>query len=500
MSHQIERPDHRWLILIVVSVAQLMVVLDATVVNIALPSAQADLGFANSGRQWVVTAYALAFGSLLLLGGRVGDLVGRKRVFIGGLAAFAVASAAGGAANSFGVLVAARACQGVAGAMLAPAALSTLVATFHNPRDRGKAFGVFGTVAVAGGAVGLILGGVLTEYLSWRYAMYVNVVFAVAAAAGALVYMRNERPALSPRIDILGTVLASLGLFGLVFGVSHAESAGWSSWLTLLALAGGLTLLVAFGFVEQRATSPLLPLRVVSDRSRGVAYLAVVIAGVAIFGVSLFLTYYLQLIKHFSPVTSGLAFLPMVLCILISSNTSNIVTLPRFGPRVVITIGMSLGCLSMLYMTRLHVDSSYATGVLPALMVLGLSMGMVMSPAINTATAGVAPQDSGVAAALVNTMQQVGGAIGVAALSTITASATMSYLDAHRAGPRAAEVAATHGYVVAFAIGAALFALGGALCGTLFPSLARIQERRREVVSVDANEAPTVPSAVVAEA
>ena len=224
--------DHRWLILVVVSIAQLMVVLDATVVNIALPSAQADLGFADGQRQWIVTAYALAFGSLLLLGGRVGDLFGRKRIFIGGLVAFAIASAIGGAAPSFGVLVTARALQGVAGAMLAPAALSTLVTTFRDPRDRGRAFGVFGSVAVGGGAVGLILGGVLTEYLSWRWAMYVNVVFAAAAVAGALIYMVNERPTVRPRIDVIGTVLASAGLFGLVFGFSHAESAGWSAPVT----------------------------------------------------------------------------------------------------------------------------------------------------------------------------------------------------------------------------------------------------------------------------
>src|ERR1700710_2414498 len=223
----------RWFILALIGLAQLMVVLDATIVNIALPSAQSDLGFSNDSRQWIITAYALAFGSLLLLGGRVGDLFGRKATFIGGLAAFAIASAVGGAAPSFGVLVAARDLQGVAGAMLAPAALSTLVTTFLNPRARGRAFCVFGTVAVAGGAVGLILGGVLTQYLSWRWVMYVNVLFAAAAGIGALIYMVHERPAVRSRIDLAGTALSSLGLFGLVFGFSHAESAGWTSPVTL---------------------------------------------------------------------------------------------------------------------------------------------------------------------------------------------------------------------------------------------------------------------------
>ena len=220
-----------------------MVVLDATVVNIALPSAQTDLGFGDSQRQWIVTAYALAFGSLLLLGGRIGDLVGRKRIFLIALIAFAVASALGGAAPSFGVLVAARAIQGVAGAMLAPAALGTLVTTFTDPHERGKAFGVFGTVAVGGGAVGLILGGMLTEYLSWRWCMYVNVVFAAAAFVGALIYMSPSKPPVRPRIDFIGTALAAFGLFGIVFGFSQAEIDGWASAVTITSLVLGARVL-----------------------------------------------------------------------------------------------------------------------------------------------------------------------------------------------------------------------------------------------------------------
>ncbi len=404
--------DHRWLVLVVVSIAQLMVVLDATVVNIALPSAQADLGFENSQRQWIVTAYALAFGSLLLLGGRVGDIVGRKRTFLISLVAFAAASALGGAAPSFTVLVIARALQGVAGAMLAPAALGTLVTTFRDPRDRGKAFGVFGTVAVGGGAVGLILGGVLTQYLSWRWCMYVNVLIAAAAFVGALVYMSEAKPPTRPRIDVVGVVLAALGLFGLVLGFSQAESDGWGSGVTIVSLTLGAVLLTVFVRVEQRVGHALLPLRVVADRARGMAFAAVGIAGLAMFGLFLFLTYYLQVVKHFSPVTSGLAFLPMMACVMISSNTSNIVTLPRFGPRIVITIGMVTGFLGLGYLSRIDVHSSYSGGVLPALILMGFAMGMVMAPSMNTATAGVQPQDSGVAAALVSTMQQVGGWVG----------------------------------------------------------------------------------------
>ena len=474
-------PSHRWFLLVVVSIAQLMVVLDATVVNIALPSAQADLGFGNDQRQWIVTAYALAFGSLLLLGGRVGDLVGRKRIFLIALVAFAAASALGGAAPSFGVLVLARAIQGVAGAMLAPAALGTIVATFTDPRERGKAFGVFGTVAVGGGAVGLILGGVLTEYLDWRWCMYVNVLFAAAAFAGAVLYMSELKPPVRPRVDLVGTALAAAGLFGLVFGFSQAEIKSWSSAVTITSLIAGGVLLIAFVVVERTVRHPLLPLRVVADRSRGMAFAAVGIAGLAMFGLFLFLTYYLQVVKGMSPVLSGLAFLPMIGCVMISSNTANIVTLPRFGPRIVITIGMVLGFVGLVYLSRLDVGSSYAGGVLPALVLMGLAMGMVMAPSMNTATAGVQPQDAGVAAALVSTMQQVGGSIGTAVLSTIAASATTSYAHSHSGATAFASV--THGYTVVFLTSALIFAVGGVLAAAFFPSKARLTAMREAVAA-----------------
>ena len=335
--------DRRWLVLVVVAIAQLMVVLDSTVVNIALPSAQRSLGFPNGDRQWVVTAYALAFGSLLLVGGRLGDMYSRKWVFITGLAGFAVSSAIGGAAVSFEMLVAARALQGAFGAILAPSALGTLVSTFQDPRERGRAFGVFGSVAAGGGGVGLILGGVLTQYLSWRWTLYVNLVFAAIAVAGALAYMRSSRPASPPRMDWPGAVLACAGLFLIVFGFSHAETAGWTAGLTIGSLVLGVVLLAAFVVAERRGSHPLLPLRVILDRTRGGSYVAVGLSGIAIFGIFLFLTYYLQEVKGYSPVTSGLAFLPMIGCILLSSNVSSIVTLPRLGPRVLITTGMLLG-------------------------------------------------------------------------------------------------------------------------------------------------------------
>jgi MFS family permease len=370
--------------------------------------------------------------------------------------------------------------------MLAPAALGTLVTTFQNPQDRGKAFGVFGTVAVGGGAVGLVLGGILTQYLSWRWCMYVNVLFAAAAVVGALVYMTEAKSPTPPRIDLRGTVLAALGLFGVVFGFAQAESHGWGSSVTTVSLALGVTLLVAFVRVEQRVTQPLLPLRVVANRSRGMAFAAVGIAGVAMFGLFLFLTYYLQLVKHFSPVTSGLAFLPMIACVMISSNTSNIVTLPRFGPRRVITTGMVTGFVGLAYLSRINVHSSYTSGVLPALILMGLAMGMVMAPSMNTATAGVQPRDSGVAAALVSTMQQVGGSIGTAVMSTIAASVTTSYATAHAPVLGFDAVAATHGYARVFLGSALVFAAGAILAAVLFPSKARLAAMRQSVGPVEA--------------
>jgi EmrB/QacA subfamily drug resistance transporter len=477
-----ERPaapvDRRWLVLVIVAIAQLMVVLDSTIVNIALPSAQRALGFPNSDRQWVVTAYALAFGSLLLVGGRLGDMFSRKWVFITGLAGFALASALGGAAVSFGTLVAARALQGAFGAILAPSALGTLVSTFQDPRERGRAFGVFGSVAAGGGAVGLILGGALTQYLSWRYTLYVNLVFAALAIAGALVYIRSSRPATRPRMDWPGAILACAGLFFIVFGFSHAETAGWTAALTIGSLVVGAGLLAGFVLAELRVSHPLLPLHVILDRTRGGAYVAVFLSGIAIFGVFLFLTYYMQLIKGDSPLTTGLLFLPLIGCILISSNLSSIVLLPKVGPRALITSGMLLGVIGMIYLTRLTVTSSYLSGIMPALLVMGLGFGLIFAPAINTATAGVRREDSGVASALVNTMQQVGGSIGTSALSTIALTATTSYLVTHHTGPLAQATGAVHGYTLAFTVSAALFGLGVILAIALLPSRHRLEELR----------------------
>jgi EmrB/QacA subfamily drug resistance transporter len=452
--------EHRWSILAVIAVAQLMVVLDATIVNIALPSAQADLGFANDQRQWIVTAYALAFGSLLLLGGRIGDLFGRKWTLIGGLIGFALASAFGGAAQNFEMLVTSRALQGVFGAVLAPAALSTLANTFRDPSERGKAFGVFGAVAGGGGAVGLLLGGALTEYASWRWCLYVNLFFAAVAAVGAVIYLRNERHPERPKLDLIGSATAAAGLFLVVFGLSRAESDGWGDTGTIVSLVVGAVLVAAFVFIETRVAHPLLPLRIVLDRARGGAYLAMGLTAIAMFAVFLFLTYYLQLTKGFTPLQSGLAFVPMILFVLTGSILSNVKLLPIVGARRLITGGMVLAAIGMLFLSRITADSSYLTHVLSVLPVMGFGFGLIFATAFNTSTAGVARTDAGVASATVNTMQQVGGSIGTALLSTIAAHTTAGYLTDH---PGAAAEAAVHGYTTAFVTSAGVFLIGAVI-------------------------------------
>ena len=458
--------DRRWLILTVIGIAQLLVVLDVTIVNIALPSAQQDLGFSDDDRQWIITAYALAFGSLLLLGGRIADLFGRKWTFIAGLLGFAGASALGGAAQSFGLLVGARALQGVFAAMLAPAALSLLATTFTDPSERGKAFGIYGAIAGAGGAFGLLLGGFLTEVLDWRWCLYVSILFAVPAAVGGLRLLHQVAAPERPRLDIPGTVLASSGLFALVYGMAHAESSGWGDPVTLAFLGASAVLLFAFVWLQRRVANPLLPLRVVTDRNRGGSYLAIATAGAGIFGVFLFLTFYLQSTKGLSPLETGLAFLPMNFAIIITATLVNTKVLARTGPRPLIPTGMLLASLGMVLLTRIGVDTAYASHVLPSLILIGVGFGLVIAPSFATATLGVPRHDSGVASAMVSTSQQVGGSIGIALLSTLAVSAATDEVATHGPGP----MAAVEGYVTAFWWAAAIFAAGAIVTGALLRS------------------------------
>jgi EmrB/QacA subfamily drug resistance transporter len=464
--------DHgrRWWTLAALGLAQLMVVLDATIVNIALPSAQGDLGFDDADRQWVVTAYALAFGGLLLLGGRLADLFGRRRTLMIGLAGFAVASALGGAATGFGTLVAARALQGAFGALLAPSALSLLTITFSDPKERGKAFGIFGAIAGAGAAIGLLLGGVLTEYLTWRWCLYVNVPIAVLAGAGALRFVRKVAPAAGVHLDIPGVLTAVLGLSGLVYAFARAESDGWGDPVTVTLIVVSVLLLTAFVVLQAKVAHPLLPLRVVLDRRRGGAYLAITLAAIGMFAVFLFLTYYLQQTKGYSPLTSGFAFLPFVAGILTSSTVVVPRLLPRVGPRFIITTGQLLGMAGLLYLSRLQADSGYAGHVLPALYVMGLGMGLIFASCFNTATSGTQQSDAGVASALVNTGQQVGGALGTALLNTIAATVTASYVGSHGQSGAALGNAAVAGETRAFLVSAGVFLLGAVVSLVVIPS------------------------------
>src|SRR6266542_716060 len=424
MTKQTSPHSRRWWILALAGVAQLMVVLDVTVVNVALPSAQAALHFSNDQRQWIVTAYSLAFGSMLLLGGKLGDLFGRKRTLIGGATGFALASALGGAASSFAVFAGARALQGAAGALLAPAALSLLTTSFTERSERTRALGIYGAIGGSG---------------------------------------------------------ASIGLLAIVFGLSHAETSSWSNPLTVALLASGAALLALFVWIEARVAEPLLPLRVLTDRTRSASLVSILIASASMFGVFLFLTYYLQQSLGYSPIMSGLAFLPMTVVLIATATTASTTLQPRVAPGMLVALGMAISAAGMLYLTRLGMHASYAADILPSLLALGVGLGLIFPTTFNNGTRGVDSHDAGVASATVNTSQQVGGSIGTALLSTIAASATTAHLASSH-GPGLAAQAAVHGYTTAFAWSAAAFAAGAILAPLLYGRAKRAAELSAEPV------------------
>jgi EmrB/QacA subfamily drug resistance transporter len=482
----------RWWILAVLGIAQLMIVLDITVVNIALPSAQKALHFSNNSREWVVTAYALAFGSLLLVGGRLGDLFGRKRLFVASTIGFAAASVAGGAAQSYGMLVAARGLQGVFAALMAPAALSLVTNTFTDPSERGTAFGIWGAIGGAGAAVGLLLGGVLTQGLSWRWTLFVNLGFAIVAAVGAAALLRRDVSADREPIDVPGTVTATAGLFAIVYGFAYAQNHSWGSSTTVGFLAAGAALLAVFVAIQTRAAHPLMPLRVVLDRNRGGSYLALAIVGLGTFGVFLFLTYYLQQIKAYSPIKTGIAFLPLATVLVISAAVANARVVPRIGPRTVVASGMALAAIAMGLFAQLGVHSSFAADLLPAQLVAGVGLGLVYAPATDFAVRGVEPADAGVASGLVNATNQVGGSLGLALLSTLAATATAHYLAGKQPNPSVLAHAAVHGYTTGFWWAAGFFAAGALITGLLLhgraPQPAPQTQREAELQPAIANQ------------
>ncbi|MFJ9628718.1 MFS transporter [Streptomyces sp. NPDC091280] len=463
--------NRRWWALVVIALAQLMVVLDMTIVNIALPSAQTDLGMSDGNRQWVITAYTLAFGGLLLLGGRVSDLAGRKNTFMIGLIGFAAASALGGAAANQGMLFGARALQGVFAALLAPSALSLLTTTFTDPKDRGKAFGVFGAIVGAGAAVGLLAGGFLTQYLDWRWCLYVNVPIALVAFAGAWVLLSDSSRHPEAHLDIPGALLGSTGMLTLVYGFSEAESRSWGDGLVLGLLAAGVVLLLAFGLWQTRARVPLLPMTVVKDRQRIGAFLTILFVTIGMFGVFLFLTYYMQRVLGYSPVKTGVAYLPITVGMITGSTQIAARLVYRVPPRTLIVPGLLVAAGALALIAQVGVEPAYTKYVLPGMLMLGLGMGTAMMTSVSLATGGVAPRDSGAASATFNTAQQVGGSIGTALLNTIAATVTTRYATAH-AGPGVDKPlleakAAVHGFNVATWWAMASLLLAALIAGVL---------------------------------
>ncbi|GAB2983806.1 MFS transporter [Amycolatopsis acidiphila] len=463
------QPHHprRWWILAVICLAQLMDVLDVTIVNIALPDAQKELAFSVGDRQWIVTAYSLAFGSLLLLFGRVSDLVGRRVMFLAGLIAFGAASALGGAAPNFEVLVTGRALQGAAGAMLAPAALSLLSTSFTEAKERAAAFAVFGGVSGSGAAIGMLLGGVLTECLNWRWTLFVNVVISLVAVVGAATLIpRQPKTDDRPHVDLPGTLIASVALCCVVYGFANVESHPWSAPGTWVSLAGGALLLAVFVWWQTSAAHPLLPLRVILDRTRGGSNLAIFLGGIGLFGAFLFLNYYMQEILRYSPVMTGIAFLPMVATLVITGGVCTTQLYPRIGAKIPVCGGMIIAAGGMAWLTGISPHSSYSANILGPLMLFGIGIGAIIAPAMNAGTSGVEPHDAGVASAMVNIAQQIGGSIGIALLNSLAASALTRYLIGKDVTSQIVQAdAAIHSYAVAFWYSSAIFTAGAVACG-----------------------------------
>ncbi|NJC72680.1 DHA2 family efflux MFS transporter permease subunit [Planosporangium thailandense] len=472
--------------LAVIAVAQLMVVLDATIVNIALPKAQQALHITDANRQWVVTAYTLAFGGLLLLGGRIADYWGRKRTFVVGAIGFALASALGGAANNGQLLFGARALQGAFGALLAPASLALLTVLFTDAKERAKAFAVYGAIAGGGSAVGLLLGGVLTEYANWRWCLLVNIPIAAIAVALAIPLVRESRAHGDTRYDIPGAATATAGLVSLVYGFTKAATDGWHAAATLGFIAAGVVLLAAFVLIEARSANPLLPLRIVIDRNRGGAYLASTLTGAGLFGAFLFITFYFQAVLRYTPLKAGVASLPVTAGVMVAAAVASQLV-PRVGPKVPMVIGGVTATAGMLYLTQIGVSTSFATHVLPAELVLGLGLGFTFVPLSSLALVGVPEHDAGAASATLNATQQVGGSLGTALLNTIYTTAVTHYVHSHLPAtpptsapptPQAQQAmllarmklqleAFVHGYAVAFAWGAAILAVSALVIITL---------------------------------
>ncbi len=459
MNETTHRSPRQWWMLATLSLVQLMVVSDVSVINIALPQAQISLGFSTANRQWLITAYALSFGSLMLVGGRLSDIWGRRTSLLVGLSGFAAASVVGGVAHHFTVLVAARAAQGVFAALLAPAALAALATAFQETKARARAFTVYGTIAGAGASIGLLLGGALTQYWSWRWCLHSNVVVALVALVGVLSSVPHDHGRHSRGFDPLGALTSAGGLFLVVYGFANAVYAGWSNTATWASLVGGGLLLGLFLQWQRRAANPLVSLATLTQRSRSGSLIALFLTSIGMFGLSLFLAYYLENVLHNSPLRTGLLFLPLVIALVLSSVMASARLLGHVGPRALVPVGMVLGMMGMVLFTRISPSANYAGNVLPGLVLTGLGLGLIVAPAVASATSDMRVHETGVAAAVVNTSQQIGGSVGTALLNTIAVSSSRRFFNAHPATTQYLS-GLVHGYHVAFWWAAGFFAVG----------------------------------------
>lgn len=458
-----QAPD-RWKTLIVLAVSQLMLVLDGSIMNIAIPSAKNDLNISDQNAQWIITAYTLAFGSLLLLGGRIGDYVGRKKIFQIGLIGFAAASALGGIAANQELLFASRALQGIFGALLAPATLAIISETFTNPKERAKAFGVIGAISGGGAAIGLIAGGVLTEYTTWRWCLGVNTPIAIVAALLSFKFVHESKAEGDKSYDVPGAITATAGLFALTYGFSEAANPlkGWTSSTTLTYLIAAVVLLIAFVVIETKVKNPMMPLRVITERNRGGSYLGSLVVGAGLFSMFYFLGVYLQEFLGFSPLKAGFAFLPFTAGIIVFAGIASQL-LPKFGPKPLMVPGLIAAGIGLLLLTRITPETSYLTHVVPSLLIMSSGMALVFIPLTSTSLHAVSHHDTGVASAMVNTSQQIGGSLGTALLSTIAFTATTDYRIANKIGESdlvGQAFAATNGFTTAFRFSAGLLFIG----------------------------------------
>jgi EmrB/QacA subfamily drug resistance transporter len=477
---------HPGLALVVISCAQLMVILDATIVNVALPTIRRSLHFSAANLEWLITAYALTFGGLLLFGGRTGDLYGKRRMFMIGIAVFAGASLLGGLATDQTWLIITRGLQGVGGAIASPTALSLIAINFAEGSERNRAMGVYSAMSGAGGALGLLLGGILTSYVSWRWIFFVNVpigALGLILAPRVLVESQPNRG----RLDTPGAVTATAGMLSLVYGLTNASTHSWSSLGTVVPLVGAVVLLAAFVVIESRTAAPLMPLSIFRSRNRSGAYLLMLVIGLAVFSMFFFLTQYLQNVHGYSAVRTGLAFLPMSAGIMISAIvTSRLLT--RVGIRVPLLVGPAFALIGLVWLTFLTPTSGYGSIIGP-LLFLAFGMGQTFVPLTVTAISGVSANEAGLASALLNTGQQVGGALGLAVLGTVAISSARHYASAasqavhHPQGQALVNAATTHGYTIAFTVAAAIMGAG------LLISLLVVRVPRQAVGTAPAEEA-----------